>query len=148
MDMTFLVQVVYIILGVSAFCGVIYFLKKTPKAKEVVDELVAKAPEISEFVYKMLEAFAPKYAPNEEIRQLVVQAVDAVEQISKSTKLTSAEKKEKAIEYYYMVANQIGTEELASVQQDVLEVIIESVVFYLDTFDISKTQPQLPEGEE
>ena len=47
-----------------------------------------------------------------------------------------------------MIANQIGAEELASVQQDVLEVIIESVVFYLDTFDISKTQPQLSEDEE
>ena len=47
-----------------------------------------------------------------------------------------------------MLANQIGAEELTSVQQDVLEVIIESIVFYLDTFDSKKTQPQLPEGEE
>lgn len=148
MDITFIIQVALVVVALVLIAGVGYLLKKYPTAKEILDQVIERAPEISSMVYKAVEAFAPKYSPNDQIRDIVKQAVDAVEQISKSTEMTSQEKKEKAIEYYYMVANQIGTEELASVQQDVLEVIIESVVFYLDTFDISKTQPQLPEGEE
>lgn len=132
MDMTFLIQVIYTILGVSIFCGIVYFLNKTPNIKEIVDELVTKAPEISEYVYKMLEAFAPKYAPNEEVKHLVTQAVDAVEQISKSTELTSEEKKDKAIEYYYLLAEQVGAEKLTSVQQEVIEILIEAAVKAMD----------------
>ena len=148
MDITFIIQTALVVVALVLIAGIGYLLKKYPTAKEILDQIIEKAPEISSMVYKAIEAFAPKYSPNEQIRDIVKQAVDAVEQISKSTKMTSEEKKEKAIEYYYMLANQIGAEELTSVQQEVLEVIIESTVFYLDTFDPNKTQPQLPEGEE
>lgn len=132
MDITFIIQFVATIAIIAGVYFIASYLSKQPDIKEKLDEITEKAPEFLELSYKAIEALAPEYAVSDKTKEIITEAVNAVEQISKSTTMTSEEKKEKAIEYFYKISNELHLKELTEVQREIIDILIEAEVYLLN----------------
>ena len=101
--------------------------------KGITDIFTGLAPNVFSAALEAIELVQPDLASKlGEIREIAITAVTAVEQISTKRKMTSAEKKELAIEYYEILADELGFPELVDIQKKTLDIIIENAVLEME----------------
>lgn len=150
MDLNFLMSLLVCVLLVGGITVFVKVLNDNKKIKDIVNIVTEFLPNLVDTVMDVITVSKPETATTlEKAADVVKKAVHAVEQISLSENMTSEEKKELAMEYYFQIAKDFGMPELNELQVQTLEILIENAVIEMnkivDKLDEKKEQAKLPE---
>lgn len=150
MDLNFLMSLLVCVLLVGGITVFVKVLNDNKKIKDIVNIVTEFLPNLVDTVMDVITVSKPETATLlEKAADVVKKAVHAVEQISLSENMTSEEKKELAMEYYFQIAKDFGMPELNELQIQTLEILIENAVIEMnkivDKLDEKKEQDKLPE---
>ena len=145
MSINFLISALTAFTGIIIVSTLVYVFKTNKKVKELTSVVTDYLPTLIEATTEILNVAVPEHSEKINIVETVVkQAVQAVEQISKTEELSSDEKKNLAIEFYEQIAAHLNLQELTELEMKTLEILIENAVFELDKI-IEKNDPALEE---
>ena len=145
MNINFLIAALTALIGIVIVSTLVYVFKTNKKVKELTSDVSSYLPTLIEATMEILNVAVPEHSEKINIVETVVkQAVQAVEQISKTEELSSDEKKNLAIEFYEQIAAHLNLKELTELEMKTLEILIENAVFELDKI-IEKKDPALDE---
>ena len=145
MSINFLISALTAFTGIIIVSTLVYVFKTNKKVKELTSVVTDYLPTLIEATTEILNVAIPEHSEKINIVETVVkQAVQAVEQISKTEELSSDEKKNLAIEFYEQIAAHLNLKELTELEMKTLEILIENAVFELDKL-IEKKDPALDE---
>ena len=145
MNINFLIAALTALIGIVIVSTLVYVFKTNKKVKELTSVVTDYLPTLIEATTEILNVAVPEHSEKINIVETVVkQAVQAVEQISKTEELSSDEKKNLAIEFYEQIAAHLNLKELTELEMKTLEILIENAVFELDKI-IEKKDPTLDE---
>ena len=145
MSINFLISALTAFTGIIIVSTLVYVFKTNKKVKELTSVVTDYLPTLIEATTEILNVAIPEHSEKINIVETVVkQAVQAVEQISKTEELSSDEKKNLAIEFYEQIAAHLNLQELTELEMKTLEILIENAVFELDKI-IEKNDPALEE---
>lgn len=145
MNINFLIAALTALIGIVIVSTLVYVFKTNKKVKELTSVVTDYLPTLIEATTEILNVAVPEHSEKINIVETVVkQAVQAVEQISKTEELSSDEKKNLAIEFYEQIAAHLNLKELTELEMKTLEILIENAVFELDKI-IEKKDPALDE---
>lgn len=133
MDLSFLISLGIVLALVVVIMLIGLAFKRNSKVKDITTTVAEYVPTIIDLIEKVTVISKPENEINiEKVKKVAEMAVKAVEQIATTTELFSTEKKELAIEYYKILAKELGIPELTELQEETIDVIIENVVLEIN----------------